>query len=197
MSSNRLEYKENTAFLVMVKGATFAGADSNVPKGANTHSLARKVLELDEGIVFAHVLYGPDDLLVMVKGETSKDARELVRLIRERSRDTHDYVTDTQSHIVSDMFGRPATREAWRHRAPFGAWLFTKVGRPNPAEQIAEALFHSAAVKFVAPVFGQHDMFVFVETASIEELENVIDNEIRPLRNLSFTDTRITFQARR
>jgi DNA-binding Lrp family transcriptional regulator len=195
--SHRLSYEENTAYLVMVKGATFAGGDSNMPKSANTHNLAKKVLGLSaDKVVFAHVLYGPDDLLVMIKGTTTAEAADLVRQIRELSRDTHDYVTDTHSHIVSDMFGRPPKRDEWNRRAPLGAWLFTKVGRPNPGEFIAEALFHSSAVKFVAPVFGQQDMFVFLETDSIEELEKVIDDEIRPLRNLSSTDTRITFQSK-
>jgi len=195
--SRKLPYAENTAYLVMVKGATFAGGDSNMPKSANTHNLARKVLNLSSNkVIFAHVLFGPDDLLVLIKGDTTSEARELVRDIRELSKDTHDYVTDTHSHIVSDMFGRPPERKEWNKRGHLGAWLFTKVGRPNPGELIAEALFHSPSVKFVAPVFGQQDMFIFLEAASIEELEKVIDDEIRPLRTLSSTDTRITFQSR-
>ena len=86
--SHKLAYKENTAYLVMVAGATFADGDSNMPKCANAHSLAKKMLGLSDKVVFAHVLYGPDDLLVMVKGDTTTEASELVRQIRDLSRDT-------------------------------------------------------------------------------------------------------------
>ena len=54
----------------------------------------------------------------------------------------------------------------------------------------------SSDVKFVAPVFGQKDMFVFVESPSIKDLGDLIDAKIRPLRNLSSTDTRITYQPK-
>jgi hypothetical protein len=71
--SHKLAYTENTAYLVMVTGGTFAGDDSNMPKSANAHNLAKKALALSDKVIFAHVLYGRDDLLVMVKGDTTTE----------------------------------------------------------------------------------------------------------------------------
>jgi DNA-binding Lrp family transcriptional regulator len=197
--ARRVRYIENTSYLVIVKGAAYAGRDSNMPKCANTHELANDILAISSTkIVFAHVLFGPDHLLVMVKGNSPTEAKEMVRAIRRLQEGRHSYVSETHSHIISAMFGRDPTREAWADRATLGAWVFTKVGRPNPGDVIPNTLFErsrtSNAIKFVAPVFGQYDMFVFIEGQSIEQIGDVVDNEIRSNRNISETDTRITYQ---
>ena len=86
MSSWRLPYEPYTAFLVMVRGATYAGEDSNIPKGADTHALAEK--KIFEMIVPTRLFSRTPSsartiLLVMIKGDNPAETLELVREILE------------------------------------------------------------------------------------------------------------------
>lgn len=185
------------SILVIVTGASSAGADASIPKTADAHALAQHIVGVSEGkVAFAHPLFGPDDLLVAVGGETAAEALATLSVLRSTATERFNYVTGTKSHVVIESFGRLLDRAAWLDRETIGAWIMIKIGRPILDNQLAQVLLENRAIKFVAAVYGEFDVFVFVETSSVEELQVVIDDFIRPLRYISATDTRITFARR-
>ena len=177
-----------------IDSATYGGELQAASKSANAYNVAKKLLT-HSNVIFAHPILGYDDLLVMVTAPTSA---EFVLAVHEQIRshlsDKHDYIVGTRSHIISSYYGKPLSRDNFKKSKPVEAWLLLKVGVPDPAAEIPEILLKDNRITAVAPVFGDFDMFAFVEAASLDDLRDVIDETVRAKRHIFQSTTQLVLR---
>src|ERR1051325_1420824 len=71
-------YESETAALVFIRGATRPIDGQSMHRRADAREVANKILRLGDKIALAHVVYGPTDLIALVKDGSAADRRKAV-----------------------------------------------------------------------------------------------------------------------
>jgi hypothetical protein len=190
------DYPTETAALVFIKAASRPLSDHSMLRRADSRKVTTKILSLRgdaDRIPFAHVVYGPVDIVALVQGKDQVERRDVVALIRGLKDGDHgfNFVCDSVSQPIISMYGRPPTRATWVERDKYCGWLFAKVSDMAPAENLAARLLQHEYISFVAPLTGEFDLATFIEAPSNIEFDKFIDNEIGLYADFYFSDTRI------
>ncbi|MGA8612851.1 MAG: Lrp/AsnC ligand binding domain-containing protein [Xanthobacteraceae bacterium] len=153
----------------------------------DVHSVREELLKVD-GVRIAHALIGPDDLICYVETYDPTQFRKMLnqgirRLINA------GLVEHTETMIILSDKGRGYSGEE-NKPAPAAAWLFCDVSVNDPETVIDELLTKKGVVN-AHPVLGRYDMIAYVEATSTDELMRILDEDIRHVKGIKSTDTRL------
>lgn len=195
------KYKTETAALVFCKTAFAGDQHTAMPWRADAHKVAKSILDASQSVIFAHVAYGPNDIIAMAWGDNDAIKRQnCVATIRALDPPDHNIVTETEQLLITSIHGRRGTKRSdWTETMPFCGWMLAKVGVPAPAQDIAEDLSKVEgrdkdkgliyAFTFAAPLIGSFDIAAFVEAKDKTAFDAALNNVSR--RTYYFTDSRI------
>jgi len=153
----------------------------------DVHAVCRELLEMN-GVILAHPLIGPDDIICFLDTQEPNNFR-IVLDKGVRSLMDVGTVEHTETMLVLADEGNTYSGKENRP-APAAAWLFCDiaVGDPKP---VVEQLLAIEGVVNAHPVVGRYDIVAFVEAASMSELMHILDGKIRHVRGIRRTDTRL------
>jgi DNA-binding Lrp family transcriptional regulator len=181
--------KPLTSAFILIDTGSFA------PQGhmaADVHAVRAKLLEAGgEAVDFVHCLTGPNDLLMHLHAGTPEAMLEVLdQNIRELKGDQHNYVTRTETILVTASHGAKLNRA--KHGAPKGAaaWVFANVNTPDP-DIAANLLKLDPRVVHVATVVGQYDVLIYLEADDLAALREALDVTLRKKNYFATTDTRL------
>ena len=153
----------------------------------DVHRVCKDLLDM-EGVIIAHPLIGPDDIICFVDTQEpenfrvvlDKGVRGLVDVGTVEHTETMFILAD-EGRCYSGAENRPA---------PAAAWLFCdiSVGDPKP---VIRDLLEIDEVSNAHPVVGRYDVIAYIEAASMPELMSVLDDKIRHVSGIKKTDTRL------
>lgn len=153
----------------------------------DVHTVREELLKVD-GVRVAHPLIGPDDLICYL--ETYDPARfraalnkGIRRLVKE------GLIEHTETMVILAEKGRGYSGDENRP-APAAAWLFCEVSVADP-EPVVEELLAIKGVVNAHPILGRYDLIAYVEAASMDELMRMLDDDIRQVKGIKSTDTRL------
>ena len=156
--------------------------------GAHDVHTVREELSKVDGVRIAHALIGPDDLICYVETyDPSQFRRMLNRGIRQLI--NAGLVEHTETLIILSDKGRGYSGEE-NKPAPAAAWLLCDVSVNDPETVIDELLTKKGVVN-AHPVLGRYDMIAYVEATSTDELMRILDEDIRTVKGIKSTDTRL------
>ena len=169
-----------SAYVLMNAGAT------------NIEGIRTRLLDVS-GVVLAHGLLGPTDLICYIEAESLPDLQSLldeeVRGLIEEG-----LITNTETRLVLTSRGEGFTR-VHNRPAKGSAWVFVdaSVGDPQP---VADELMKINGVVNAHTVLGRCDIVVFIETEDLEELMKTLDEDLRRIPGIVKTDTRLVLMRR-
>jgi DNA-binding Lrp family transcriptional regulator len=135
-----------------------------------------------------HALTGPDDLICFV--ETEDAAQFLSALDRGiRKLINSGDIEHTETLMVLAWEGKGYTGRENRP-APAAAWLLCHTSVASPEGVIADLLNIPGVVNAHA-VIGQFDLVAYVEAESLMKLTQILDNDLRRVKGIKRTDTRL------
>jgi len=153
----------------------------------DVHAIREELLKVD-GVRIAHPLIGPDDLICYVETHDPADFRStLNRGIRNLVKNGTIEHTETMIILAEKGHGYSGDENK---PAPAAAWLLCEVSVNDPEAVIDELLTRPGVVN-AHPVLGRYDMIAYVEAASMEELMRILDDDIRHVKGIKSTDTRL------
>jgi DNA-binding Lrp family transcriptional regulator len=153
----------------------------------DVHTLRNELLKVD-GVRIAHALIGPEDLICYVETyDAARFRKALNHGIRHLITTGHIERTETMV-ILSDKGKGYSGRE--NTPAPAAAWLLCDVSVNDP-ETVIDELMTKKGVVNAHPVLGRCDMIAYVEAASMDELLRILDDDIRHVKGIRSTDTRL------
>jgi DNA-binding Lrp family transcriptional regulator len=156
--------------------------------GAHDVHTVREELSKVDGVRIAHALIGPDDLICYVETyDPSQFRRMLNRGIRQLI--NAGLIEHTETLIILSDKGRGYSGEE-NKPAPAAAWLLCDVSVNDPETVIDELLTKKGVVN-AHPVLGRYDMIAYVEATSTDELMRILDEDIRTVKGIKSTDTRL------
>ena len=153
----------------------------------DVHKVCSDLLAM-EGVILAHPLIGPDDIICFVDTQEPDNFRVVLDKGVRQLVDV-GVVEHTETMLILADEGRTYSGDENRP-APAAAWLFCDilVGDPKP---VIRDLLDIAEVCNAHPVVGRYDIIAYVEAASMPELMGVLDDKIRHVRGIKKTDTRL------
>jgi DNA-binding Lrp family transcriptional regulator len=154
----------------------------------DVYSVRDRLLKV-RGVRIADPLFGPDDLICYLETYAFDDFRiALDRGIRELIDEGVIERTETMV-VLPEREDRLARTE---ERLRSGAWLLCDLSVGNPQPVIDELLeFEALGVVSAHPVLGRYDLVVRIKAASIVSLNRTLDEEIRQIKGIRRTDTRL------
>jgi DNA-binding Lrp family transcriptional regulator len=153
----------------------------------DVHEVRQKLLEV-EGVRIAHALIGPDDLMCYLETRNHQEFRTAldsgVRKLIDEGFIDH---TETMMILASEGTGYSGSENK---PAPAAAWLLCdiSVGDPTP---VVKQLLNIAGVINAHSVIGRYDIIAYVEAQSMDELMRILDEDIRRVKEIKGTDTRL------
>lgn len=153
----------------------------------DVHTVREELSKVD-GVRIAHALIGPDDLICYV--ETYDPARFRKMLNHGIRRLVADgLIEHTETMIILSDGGRGYSGDE-NKPAPAAAWLLCDVSVNDP-ETVVKELLSTRGVVNAHPVLGRYDMIAYVEATSVDELMRILDEDIRHVKGIRSTDTRL------
>lgn len=153
----------------------------------DVHSVCKELLDM-EGVIIAHPLIGPDDIICFVDTQEPENFRII---LDKKVRKLVDVGTVEHTETMFILADDGRTYSGGENRpAPAAAWLFCdiSVGDPKP---VIRDLLQIEEVSNAHPVVGRYDIIAYVEAASMQELMATLDDKIRHVRGIKKTDTRL------
>jgi|ERR1051325_3241537 DNA-binding Lrp family transcriptional regulator len=153
----------------------------------DVHEVRDRLLKV-EGVRVAHALIGPDDLICYLESSNHLQFRmALDKGIRKLIDEGLIEHTETMMILADEGTGYSGDENK---PAPASAWLFCdiSVGEPGP---VTRKLKEVAGVVNAHPVIGRYDMIAYVEAQSLEALMRILDEDIRMVKEIKSTDTRL------
>lgn len=154
---------------------------------ADVHSLVSELHRLD-GIVLAHPLVGPTDVIAFAEAD---HLGKLTELIDRRVAHINNIGSAARSEtlVLLSANGASYSRQ-YRVPSTFSAWVLAKTrsGRPYRA---VDALRSVRGVVQAHAVFGSVDVIAYVEVESMTELCRIVDAEISAIGDITHADTRM------
>lgn len=150
----------------------------------NEHSSSVKII---------HPIIGPTDMICYVETEGYKEFCDVLDNGIRGLVDTGDIVHTETMLIVSERFSGLSPKE--NNPVTEAAWLFIdiSVGDPMP---VIEQLQNIDGVMVAHPVIGRYDIIVYVIGDTWKDLMNVLDNNIRHIKEITHTDTRLVLMKK-
>jgi len=153
----------------------------------DVHTLRTELLGM-EGVLVVHPLIGPDDLICFV--DTTEPERFRVVLDKHvRGLIEAGKIERTETMMILADDGNAYSHDINR-RSAAAAWIFCdiSVGDPKP---VVKELCGIEGVVNAHPVLGRCDIIAYVEADSARDLMKILDDEVRHVRGIRRTDTRL------
>jgi DNA-binding Lrp family transcriptional regulator len=155
----------------------------------DVHTVRNELLKV-EGVRIAHALIGPEDLICYVETyDPSRFRKTLNKGIRHLI--TAGLVEHTETMVILSDKGKGYSGEE-NKPAPAAAWLLCDVSVSDP-ETVIDELMTKKGVVTAHPVLGRYDMIAYIEATSMDELMRILDEDIRHIKGIRSTDTRLVF----
>jgi DNA-binding Lrp family transcriptional regulator len=161
--------------------------------GPNDVHTVRKELQQIEAVRIAHPLLGPDDLICYVEANPPQQFRRTINRGIRKLMDAGLIEHTETLMIATDMDARGYGGKEDEPTAA-AAWLFCDVSVSDPQEVIKE-LKQKELVVDAHPVLGRYDFIAYIQARSMDELMRVINEDIRQVKGIKNTDTRLVWTA--
>jgi DNA-binding Lrp family transcriptional regulator len=153
----------------------------------------QRLLEM-EGVILAHALMGPSDLIVYIDADGLGSLRSLLdHNIRGLIDEGLIESTDTRLVLTSSP-GTGFTRD-YNNPARVACWVLITVGVGDPEVTLSQ-LGTVEGVLNAHPVLGPHDIIAYIEAEDQSELMRILDEGILSLPGVARTDTRPVLMRR-
>ena len=159
----------------------------------DVHIVRDKLLSVGP-VTIAHALIGPDDLICFLETESPQ---QFILGLDDGIRRLVDtgLIEHTETMMVLAWEGKGYSGRENRP-APAAAWLFCTISIGDP-EAVIEKLFKTTGVVNAHAVIGRYDIIAYVEAASMHELMAIIDKDVRRIKEIRNTDTRLVLMKGR
>ena len=153
----------------------------------DVHEVRSALLKMP-GVRIAHALVGPDDIICYIEADSFGELRstldgQIRKLIDDGT------ITHTETMLILAPSGRGYSG-AENRPANAAAWLYCDLGVGDPIPVIQELLGIPNVVN-AHPVLGRYDVVAYLEALSLPELMRILDGNIRHIKTIRRTDTRI------
>ena len=160
----------------------------------DVEKLREKILsQHSSAIRIVHPIIGPTDMICYVEADGYQEFCNVLDKGIRSLVDTGDIVHTETMLVVAEKFSGLSSNE--NNPITEAAWLFIDISISN-SSIIVEQLEKIDSVLAVHSVIGRYDIIAYIVGDTWKDLMDVLDNQIRHIKEINHTDTRLVLMKK-